>query len=544
MLHAGEPFKNQIRSSESIVPIEPTIGLDQSKPGTSILPGAAPVADNLIVRDGALELRPTLSLHTSTPQSWVGPVLGMYEMTSVTGDKQTVQSGQTTHAVYGLGTSPNDWAVLTYSPGVINDPPSLAPTEHWDYTQVYSATDDQNLLYMAPGSYQTLYATVYGSTVFSTMTGAPQAKYVAAYDNYVLAFNQKSGGANYVQRVQWNDRGSASSWTGGLSGFEDLLDMRGQGTRIIRGDNGVLLFSDEEVWRGTPANEVFVWSFAPYDITRGAPFSWTITNTPIGTMFLGKDYQVYLLPKGGGPSQPIGQRLHRKVRTTISTPEQSWAVYDNTYSQYQLYYPIANGSGTPQRAAYLDITSGAWFPQSFDSAGGKISLTAGAEGYVPSSATTWGGLQAAGRTWANLQSAGMTWANLMGSNSTRAMLAGSSKGTVFYLNSTGTNDNGIAVPTVWQSGGLLSDEPAERKTVTEFRVDYQADSASKITVQFSTDQGATFAASSLSLPAISAESQSVAFPYFGARYPAFEITSEGVRHRLMRFWLSFRRGAQ
>ena len=544
MLSSGIPLNARIASAESTAIVEMSWGFDVSRPSVNLPLGGTPVSDNVILRDGAIELRPTLSLFTGNPHPQGNvPALGLYELETVDGFNQHVESGTTRHAVFGQGSAPNEWSLLSYLPGNgVDDPPSLINADSWDYAQVYSAAANENLVYMATSSYQTLYAHVAGTGVFSTMTGAPQARFVAAYDNYIVAANLREGAANLVQRVQWNDRGSASSWTGGLSGFQDLLDMRGEITRIIPYETGVFVFSDEEVWRGQPLSTgVDVWTFARYDSSRGCPYSWTVTNTPLGIMFLGKDYQVYLLPKGGGPSQPIGPKVQRRIRTTIDYPERAWSVYDNTYQQYKLNYAIAGGSGFPQRGVWLDIPTGAWMPQSYDSAGGGLSLSRGIEGQLRSSATTWGGLFAAGPTWATVTG---TWDDYAGRDQGRAIIAGSSNGTIYYDSSTGTSDNGTAVPQVWQSGALLGGDPSQQKTVTKLLTDYQATTASKITVQYTQDVGASFHSSSVSLPAISSMSQADSYPYFGARYPAFEVTAEGVRHRLFRFWLQFTRGGR
>lgn len=544
MLSKGVPLPAPIRSAESVAIVDPAWGFDVSRPSVNLPLGGTPVSDNYVLLDGALEQRPTLSLLTNSPHPMGNvAVLGAYELVTVNNVHQHLVSGTTRHAVYGQGAAPNEWSLLSYvSTGGVSDPPQLTNSDSWDYAQIYSAEQNENILYMAPSSYQSLYVHVPETQVFSTMTGAPQAKFLASFDNYVLAFNLRQGGQDLVQRVQWTDRGSASSWTGGLSGFEDLLSMRGEGTRVLPQDNGVYLFSDEEVWKGQPTgNGVFVWAFAPYDTSRGCPYSWTACNTPLGTMFLGKDYQVYLLPKGGGPSQPIGQKLHRRIRTTIDFPERAWAAYNNTFQRYELNYAIAGGSGYPQRAAFLDVTTGAWMPQSYDSAGGGISLSRGAEGQLASSATTWGGLFAAGPTWATVSG---SWDEMDGRITSKTIFAGSSKGTVYYQDSAGTSDNGTAMPAVWQSGALLGDDQTQQKTVTDWRVDYQATTVSKLTVQFSQNQGSSFHSSSVSLPAISTGSQAEVFPYFGAQYPSFEVWSEGVRHRLQRFYLRFIRGGR
>lgn len=486
-----------------------------------------------------------LSLRGTSPQPFGADVVtGAYELVSVTNVRTPIVSGTTQWAVFGQSASPNGFSVLSYvSSYGISDPPNLAGgADYFDYAQTYYPLTDQNLAIGAAGSYQSLYVTQSDTTIFSTLTGAPRAKYVATINDYVVAFNIKDGNGTYVTRVQWNDRGSASSWTGGLSGFEDLLSMRGAGTRAFLHDNQLMLASDTEVWRGVPRDWPFTFDFSPYDTSRGVPYSWTLASTPLGMIYLGKDYQVYLLPKGGGQSTPIGQRLHRSIRNTIDNPSRAWAVYDNTYSQYQLYYPIKGGSGYPQRAVFLDINAGSWAPQSFDRSGGQVSLARGAEIHVSSSATTWGGLDAAGLRWADLN---MSWAELGGSSEARAILAGSSAGTFYYFNSNATSDNGTAVESRWQSTGLGGEDPSHQKTLREFRVDYQGDSSSSLTVRFSTNLGGSFDQSTrLNLPAVSGLSQAIAYPYLTARYPSFEVASEGQRYRLFRFWMPFKRGGR
>ena len=521
-------------------------GLDTSVPAINVVAGSTPASENFIVRDGAIEPRPTLSLFNNNPQILgVGPVVGVSEVVNTVNTPFPIASGRTAHAVYNRSNAVGDWSLLSYvAASGIDDPPGLGQGEYWDYTQIYSAENDENMLYMAAGSYQTMYVTVADSAVFSSMTAAPRAKYVTALDNYVVAFNTREGSQDLIQRVRWNDRGSASSWTGGLSGFEDLLTMRGAGTRIMAQDNALVLFSDEEIWRGVPGNSVFQWNFAPYDQSRGAPYSWTVAQTPVGLMFLGKDFQVYLLPKGGGPSQPIGQRLQREIRTTIQRPERAWAAFDNTYGQYKLFYST-DASKYPQKAAFLDVGTGAWMPQSYDSASGGIELTIGREVQrLSSSATSWGGLFASGLTWGGLVN--FSWDD-MGANgpTLKVMMMGSSTGTLYKEDSTGTNDNGTAMPCRYRTPGLLADDPYEQKTVREMRLAYQSDSRSSVTASYSQTVGATSVVSEgLSLVTASIASQVIGDPYFGARYPTIELSSEGFRYRLMQMFVTYRRGGR
>jgi hypothetical protein len=127
----------------------------------------------------------------------------------------------------------------------------------------------------------------------------------------------------------------------------------------------------------------------------------------------------------------------------------------------------------------------------------------------------------------------------------RTILLGSSAGTLYSLSSTATSDNGTAVVSRWRSTGLGGEDPSQQKTVTEFRVDYQADSSSSLSVAFSRDLGNTFESGArMAIPSTSGMSQGVAYPYVAARYPSFEVSSEGQRYRLFRFFTKYRRGGR
>ncbi len=540
----GVPLNIPNRSLTSVLLIEPTLGLDSSQPSVDAPLGSTPQSENFIMREGALEMRPVLQLRNNNPQPLAVPVTGGWEFQDTVNNRFPVVSGTTTLAWFSTGS----WSQMSYvSAAGINDAPTGSANSYWDATQIYYALRDQNIAVLANGSYQSLYCWESGTTIFSTLTGAPRAKFVTAYDNYLLAFNV-SGGSDYVQRVQWNDRGSASSWTGGLSGFEDLLAMRGQGTRIVAQDNRVILFSDAEIWQGYPSNFPFVFRFEPLDRSVGCPYSWTISDTPKGLIFLARNLQTYLLPKGGGVAVPIGQRLYRTIRNNIDAPERAWSVYDHSTDQFQLYHPIMGGSGYPQRAVHLNLTEGSWAQQSYDPVGGGLSLTRGftVTGLAQSSrATSWDSAGAAGFTWDN---ANRNWASFDTQTVTadrRDLYIGSSAGTVFLLDSNATTDNGSPVPCRWRSTALWGEIPGRSKTVTELRADYQGDSASSMTVRFSQNQGASFDAGvGLSLPPNSAISQVVAYPYVNARFPLFQIESEGQRYRAFRFYLTARLGGR
>ena len=539
MPYFGSPVRVP-RSLTSVLIVEPTLGLDASQPSVDAPLGSTPDSDNFIMREGGLELRPTLAVRGTNQQPIASRVLGGAEVIDVGGTRYPLISGTTLLAWYSNGS----WSQLSYvSAGGVDAPPAAGNTDYWDWTQIYFDLRDENIAVGGNASYQTGYCWQANTLTFSTLTGAPRALRWAAFDNYLLAANVRSSeNSDWVQRVQWSDRGSASSWTGGLSGYEDLLASKGAITRLLAQENRIIVGLDNEIWQGFPVDFPFVFRFAPLDTSVGMPYPWTVANTPRGIVFLNRDYQTYLLPKEGGPAVPIGQRLHRILRNTIDQPQRAWAAYDNTYSQYQLYYAIKGGSGLPQRAVYLNLNEGSWAPQSFDRVTGGLSLTRGFEAQRSSSATTWGGLAAQSVRWADLN---MSWAELAGASEERAVHLGSSGGTMYHLSSNATSDAGIAVPAYWQSGALEGLSPGVQKTVSEIRVDYEGTSASSLTVKVSPNQGATFASGThVALPTTSGVSQAIAYPHTAARYPMLRVEVEDQRPRLFRFHVVMRQGGR
>src|SRR2546429_1820980 len=376
-------------SLDSVLILEPVLGLDVSHPSVNAKPGATPFSENYIIRDGGLEPRPMLTPRANNSQP-LDIILGGAEIVGVDGTRYPFASGTSTAAFYNVTL----WSRLSYVAAFgLNDPPGATSVQYADITQNYDAAANENLAIWANGSYQSLYCWKSTATVFSSLTGAPRALYVTAFNNYVVALNLVDNSANkLVQRVQWSDRGSNSSWTGGLSGFADLLDMRGSGTRIMAQENRLVLFSEYEVWEGVPAAFPFIFNFDPLDRSVGCPYSWTAANTPAGIMFLSNDYNIYLITKWGGPARSVGDSVQKFIRENIDRPERAWAVYDRTFNQYQLYFPVKGGSGRPQQALFLNVGKvqysplitqvgeGAWAYQTFDKVAGQLFLTGGRGG--------------------------------------------------------------------------------------------------------------------------------------------------------------------
>jgi hypothetical protein len=192
----------------------------------------------------------------------------------------------------------------------------------------------------------------------------------------------------------------------------------------------------------------------------------------------------------------------------------------------------------------LNLTTGKWAPQSFDATGGALALTTAFSSTAPSSAgTTWSAASTAGLKWNTVAG---TWADQGATdNSVPVTYAAASTGTIGAFSSAATSDLGSDVLCYWQSSSLMGDQPQVQKTIREFRMDYQTNSNSSLTLQWSVNQGASFdAGTGLNLPASSGESQAIQYPYVAARYPSFKVSQQGSRARAERFWIEYTVGGR
>jgi hypothetical protein len=372
----------------------------------------------------------------------------------------------------------------------------------WEYATTYYAGDaDDIVLVAAPGlgSWNTLTITYFAGSNFRTsyLTSAPKAQAVGTFDNYVVAWSITDGDV-FPTRVQWCQRGNPSNWTGEGSGFEDLLEMKGRGNRVMgTNDNRLLLFSTHEIWYGLPATYPAQFQFYPLDRGLGTSAPNTIQETDIGVLFLGGDLNVRLLPRGGGPSQVFAPQMREEIQQVSAAMGSvafttSWAVYDPYQRLYYLY--VNQTVDTEYRAFVLNIDTGEWgrlhYPTYTDPRIG-CSFTAPASSAI---------------------------------NST--MFYGSSTGTVYSNNTRTSTEDGSPVQAVWQSPPLAADLHGAYKTLTNVHLDYRSGSTASVNVQVSQNGGTSFAnGSTVTLVPTIHPRRGEAQMYAGGELPVIRLTS-------------------
>jgi hypothetical protein len=399
---------------------------------------------------------------------------------------------------------------------------TLASKTHrgWQYAQTFFGTiasaGENALVAAGMGSHDTLHVVWQnvgstGSAYYSYLTSAPRAVAVTSHDNYLIAFNTEEAGEQFATRVRWCVRGSPSNWTSEGSGFEDLLAMRGEGTAIkSMADGRAILFTDFEIWYAQPAAYPAQFQFYPLDTGVGCFAPLTIQQCDEGLIFLGSDWNLRILPVGGGPSRVVVPQIAKALRriTQVNPSAMStWGLYDPTNKLYHLFLEI----NLQQIVAGLVIN--------------MVTGEVGSTLYAPENSPFAGVALGAYR------------ADLF--TGTEGLLIATLDGYVHSTSSIRSTDGGAvqnsAVSALWRSSPIAPDLTGNWKQLTTVNLDYRATSLSTVTLRIAGDantyETTGVAISLASAPVAGRASQDV---YRGGMFPAIELTSSSTGFELHR----------
>lgn len=486
------------------------LGFTQAQGAATLPPGGSPQAQNFLVREGTLQVRPRVAaLGTNV---FADDILWAGEYSTVTGARVPVALSARSYGFYSVGS----WGVGSYGTNSVNDPLSGSDTDYIDACVVYHPTPDENVLVFVNGVDRAFIGQPASNRTYSTLSNAPIARCVTAHDSRVIFGNitDTSTATRLVQRVQWSERGNPEVYAEPTGGFEDLLDARGGIQRVATEGDRILVWFDYEIWQGFKVDFPFDYTFVPLDRTVGTRSPWSVVNTPRGFIFLGHDNRFYLLPKGGTP-QPIGNEVWATVREQITTPERAAAEYLPSLDHYVCAFPVVGGSGRCDKAVAFNLTENVWTPHTFENAVTRFGQAA---------------LSSGGTTFAQLvgtfDQQTLTYGQLAGGLESRIILVGHSGGTMGQLTSDATGDLGRYVDSRWLT--LLSNpNPLERQHLRELRLDYRAASASSLTVRVTTDFGQSYPVEvGVALPAAPVSGQTTVFVPFSGNYLGLELRSD------------------
>jgi hypothetical protein len=99
-----------------------------------------------------------------------------------------------------------------------------------------------------------------GTGTFATLGGSPPvAKTVCAFMSHLILGGVVEGSA-YPQRVRWSSAGTVETWTGGTSGYVDMVDTVDWITHIKLLKNQCIVYKDYSIWelKYTGGTQVFL----------------------------------------------------------------------------------------------------------------------------------------------------------------------------------------------------------------------------------------------------------------------------------------------
>lgn len=498
------------------------LGYRTSQEAPQLPPGVSSRMSNFLAIEGGIIPRPglwsfsTLSGAMTQDMAWVGDAIN-------DADGYFPVAMNVPPAVFSNGS----WSTLSQLQGSATTPlgyslNTLQGSFYFDATNYYNPTSDDIELCFVPQSsnpIQLAYTYNVGSTgarTFSTLTGAPAANYVANFDSrlvfaYIQALSSTSTGAGpttvtALQRVMWSSRGAPSVYTSPDGGAVDLVDAQGAITRLIAESDRLVVFFHHEIWQGLRAPFPYNFDFRPLHIGVGTNEPWTVASTPWGTMFLGDDFNIWVIPPGGVP-QAVGGEIQKLLRENlqITGTARPSATYDQVRGGYLLTY-LTKANKSHGIFFRLENGVGIWSPFGFDLGNGfKVARLGTTSNYSVANATG---------TFAPPK---------------RVLVAGGSITNyqpyrdVFEWTSLVTQDIASRI-TCSMLAFVENENPAERYIVREVRVDYRADSASSMSLRMTPDFGQTFVTNAnVALPVASPSAQTRIGVSLSAVYPGIEL---------------------
>lgn len=535
----------------------PTAGWNPSTPDVLAGPDSLISTQNVWIREGNLEARWKLSSDSvfdiavvsrasNNTQATGLPsqdVMGAFSHWDTRWQNPVLLAGSGSNFYVGFGHPSTDqlvWSLLsqTSSNGSLVAPVGDA-TYPWYGATIYSASRDTNLAVIVGGGGANpawCYwlgdpSGNYGSynLAYSNLTGAPGGKDVVAFANRAVIWNTQYIGvaaSPIPQRVQWSVGGDPEDWTGLGSGSEDLVDIRGNGTRIFANEAEMILASDKEIWRGQFIGDPYYFQFTPITRTIGMPFPRAALQTNDGIFWLDEDYMLWRMV--GEAIQPIGQDMQTWLRDTAHTLEGAFLTYNPTLRQLRLFYSTKQAVGAqtiatfgyPNTSVTFDIAANVW-TQEIYSDWFQYGLTH-KHPDLAKPAT-----------------------NPPESIRFPHEMVFTSGATTAYFERSATSDLGNAVTEDCFLGTLGDESLTWNKTCEELRIEVAARQPSAMTLSVSTDIGRTsYWSQPLSVTSSSYVSQVIAYPKVSGVYHNLRLQSTNGAWSIPRMYAKFRRDGE
>lgn len=272
----------------------------------------------------------------------------------------------------------------------------------------------------------------------------PKAKHLQAFGPYLVLGHVIDGGTTYHSRVQWCDTGLPETWTGGNAGSQDLLEDPEDITGMGVFGNALTIHKASSIYVGQLVTTSDVFRFDRKATGVGTVAGATIQSIPSGEqIFLATD-GIHLFNGITAPliDSPIQDEIREDMNPAYSYKAQS--VFVKEKDEYWVCLPT--GSDTEPQTVYKYNYLTKQIYKDY-----RANLTAlGA--YLNTTEVTWDDLVG---TW---DSQTMRWDSATNASNNPVVALGDSTGATLKRTSLTTNDNGVAVESIWDTKDFTAED--------------------------------------------------------------------------------------
>jgi hypothetical protein len=506
---------------------EPVRGLDAGQAPQELSPGFTPESQNWIHVGGYLQPRSGISRYDNS-FTLGDAALYAFEAFDVENRRYAIVASSDTLAI--LPASGTSWSALSYVAGSSGQTASAVMNIGWHGDYIYDIARDENIAVLTNDRQLPKFLTLTPSVnTFSDFTWVSSrfshARSVTVVDNSLVWFNVSTSTQQFPQRVEVSVRGEPSNYAQADGAvFEDIMDMRGVGQRAVADGDNVVLFTDQQIWRGRKTGDNYRFSYYCVNRTLGSPYPKTIASTPRGIMFLGGDLEMYLLSGDEtirlgptytkGPDQGDHSRIQTYLQRRLMNGSLAWGAYNDRDNAYEMFY-TSNETNTnlyPKNRIGLYFDNMSFFESRF-----SHELSAGCVIQDIEEAVTWDSIP---YTWDQFN---VPWDTASLGPVARRHAVFSSSGTPYRFRSDQTSDDGTAIQCNWRSHGLNQGDEFRFDQLHEVWIEYASDSNSSLSLMVSDTVGSSFIDGYAANLSSSSHSVVMCPVHITAQSPVFEL---------------------
>jgi len=331
----------------------PTLGLREDMPSILLPQAMTPDCQNIHIRYGEVrraKMRSSLLARTPSPYNpilhyhWLEKSDGSAYLFAFTKDEiykwNTATGAWDAHSDYGGGgtgqlSDTTEWSTVTFNDQVIATN-NVDMVLIGDNATAFDKLDDASGLQVGASTYVT------------------KAKWVDAFENYVLVGNVTEGGSACRQRVRWSDLGDETNWQ---SGDADYLDVPGPdiltGTGHFR--DQLMLFKTDSVYRMWLTAGDLIFNNAAVSTEIGCEAPQSIINGKDGDLYFFATDKSFRGMRAGEISRPIDPTVKGIPNDYMYKIRGLWVQeYD------ELWWAIPDGAAATANNKIVCMGNGIW----------------------------------------------------------------------------------------------------------------------------------------------------------------------------------------